>query len=416
MWIEAALAAVAFAVLCLVVLSVPAQVAEPDDGAYHNSIVAITLGDFLTLSRPQLEAVAAKIGNRPGVPNQWVEVADGRYISEKNPGYPYLAAPFEALGLVRWAPLFYGALACLALFVGAGRWLGRFGGAVAVGLFCSSGAAIAFAWRDYMPTFTDASLIAAGSALLLWAVLATEASARRRLWVGLAGFVALEVATLVRYTDIVILACGVGAALVAWRAPRARLPGRVVAWWLASVGVFGAVVAAFDSLAYGGPLATGYQYGHTTSGGEVSFSPGAVLPNLQVMPAHLLEAMPTVIPALVALVWVVSALALRKGAGAVARRDACVALALAASWFAIWGLYLAYDWTTDPTEVTVQVVRFYLPAIGPISLLGAWLVTRIRGGSWATAMISAAAIALLFALGVSSFYAMYAAFGVPLNG
>ena len=65
MWIEAALAAVAFAVLCLVVLSVPAQVAEPDDGAYHNSIVAITLGDFLTLSRPQLEAVAAKV-ERPG--------------------------------------------------------------------------------------------------------------------------------------------------------------------------------------------------------------------------------------------------------------------------------------------------------------------------------------------------------------
>jgi hypothetical protein len=417
LWIEAALAAVAFAVLCLVVLSVPAQVAEPDDGAYHNSVVAITLGDFLTLSRPQLDAVAAKIGNRPGVPNQWVEVAGGRYISEKNAGYPYLAAPFEALGVIRWAPLFFGALACLALFVGARRWLGRFGGAVAVGLFCSSGAAIAFAWRDYMPTFTDASLIAAGSGLLLWAVLAVEASARRRLWMGLAGFVALELATFVRYTNIVILACGVVAALVAWRASRGRLPGRLVAWWIASVGVFGAIVAAFDSLAYGGPLATGYQYGHTTSGGEVSFSLGAILPNLQVMPAHLLEAMPMVIPALVAVVWIVlSALALRDRAGAAARRDAWVALGLAAAWFAIWGLYAAYDWTTDPTEVTVQAVRFYLPAIGPISLLAAWLVTRVRGSIWLTGMLSAVAIAVLFALGVASFYAMYAAFGVPLNG
>jgi hypothetical protein len=107
---------------------------------------------------------------------QWVELANGRYISEKDPGYPFLAAPFEALGIIRWAPLLCGALACLGLFIGARRWLGRFGGLAAVGLYCSSGAAVAFGWRDYMPTFTDASLIAAGSGALLWAVLTTEAS------------------------------------------------------------------------------------------------------------------------------------------------------------------------------------------------------------------------------------------------
>jgi len=44
--------------------------------------------------------------------------------------------------------------------------------AAAVGLYCSSGAAILFAWRDYMPTFTEASLIAAGTGALLWVVLA----------------------------------------------------------------------------------------------------------------------------------------------------------------------------------------------------------------------------------------------------
>ena len=77
------------------------------------------------------------------------------------PGYPYLAVAFQSLGLIRLAPLFYGALACLGLYAGGRRWLGRFGGAAAVGLYCSSGAAILFAWRDYMPTFTGASLIAA---------------------------------------------------------------------------------------------------------------------------------------------------------------------------------------------------------------------------------------------------------------
>jgi hypothetical protein len=40
---------------------------------------------------------------------------------------PFLAAPFQALGVIRWEPLFYGVLACGGLFIGARRWLGRFG-------------------------------------------------------------------------------------------------------------------------------------------------------------------------------------------------------------------------------------------------------------------------------------------------
>jgi hypothetical protein len=140
----------------------------------------------------------------------------------------------------------YGALDCIGLFAGARRWLGRFGGAAAVGLYCSSGAALLFAWRDYMPTSTDASLIAAGSGALLWAVLATGASSRRRTWAGLAGFVMLEAATFTRYTDIVVLGCAAVAVLVAWWRQPARLPSSAVGWWLASVAVFGVGVAVFD--------------------------------------------------------------------------------------------------------------------------------------------------------------------------
>jgi hypothetical protein len=64
---------------------------------------------------------------------------------------------FRVLGLIRLAPLLYGVLACLGLYLGGRRWPGRFGGAAAVGLYCSSGAAILFAWRNYMPTFTEAA-------------------------------------------------------------------------------------------------------------------------------------------------------------------------------------------------------------------------------------------------------------------
>jgi hypothetical protein len=415
--VEAALAAAAFAALCGVVLSVAPQIAEPDDGAYHHSIVAITMGDALTLSRAQVTALDVKMGGPVGqVPNQWVELANGRYVSEKNPGYPYLAAPFETLGIPRWAPLFYGALACLGLFIGARRWLGRFGGLAAVGLYCSSGAALAFAWRDYIPTFTDASLIAAGSGTLLWAVLAAEASSRRRTWAGLAGFLAIEIATFVRYTNIVILGCAVVAVIVAWRRPAASLPRRMLCFWLASVAVFGAGVAVFDNLVYGGPLTTGYRPG------EVTFRLAAVVPNLRIMPVHLMQAMPMLVLGLTALVWIIVRwLVLRPiggQAGAVARRDLSVGLALATSWVASWGLYSAYTWTADdPTMVvTVQVVRFYVPAIGAIALLGAWLVTRIPGRTWPAGLAAAAVTTATFGLGVWSFHAMYAAFSVPLSG
>jgi len=415
--VEAMLAVVAFAVLCAVVLSTgPRRAVEPDDGAYRASIVAMTEGDFLTLSSAQVTALTELLrgpdGAGPGgavggvqFPNQWVELSDGRYISEKDPGYPFLAAPFQALGIPRKAPLFYGALACLGLFVGARRWLGRFGGLAAVGLYCSSGAALLFAWRDYMPTFTNASLIAAGSGTLLWAVLATEASSRRRTWAGIAGFAALEIATFVRYTDIVVLGCAVVAVIVAWRLRAASLPLRTLCWWLTSVAVFGAGVAVFDDLVYGGPLTTGYQPG------EVMFGLGAIVPNLQDMPAHLMQAMPMLVLGLAALAWIIV-----RGlvpAWPSARRDLGVGLAVAASWLAVWGLYSAYYWTNDPSESTLQAARFYVPAIGAIALLGAWLVTRIPGRAWLAGVTSVAVVTAMFGLGVWSLHAMTFGVGIP---
>ena len=363
-------------------------------------------GNFPTCRVRGVVALAAGWADGSGAPNQWVELSSGRYISEKDPGYPFLAAPFQALGVIRLAPLFYGALACLGLFIGARRWLGRFGGLAAVGLYCSSGAALLFAWRDYMPTFTDASLVAAGTGTLLWALLATEATSRRRTWAGLAAFAAIELATFARYTDIVVLGCAVVTVIVAWRRPAARLPLRTLLAWLASVVVFCAGVASFDALVYGGPLTTGYQPG------EVSFGLGAIAPNLRYLPPHLMQAMPMLVLGLAALAWIiVRRVALRRAggqAGATARRDLWVGLAVAASWFAVWGLYSAYYWTNDPGEDTLQAARFYVPAIGAISLLGAWLVTRIPGRAWLAGLTVAVVVMALFGLGTWAFHDMVA--------
>jgi hypothetical protein len=274
-------------------------------GAGWERGLAMTQGHFLTLTAAQVHALGAQLAGghwgRPGLAlppiAQWVRLPGGRWISEKDPGYPFLAAPFQALGVIRLAPLFYGALGCLGLFLGGRRWLGRFGGAAAVGLFCSSGAALLFAWRDYMPTFTDASLIAAGTGGLLWAVLATDITSRRRAWAGLAGFAALEAAVFARYTDLVVLGCAVVAVIVAWRLR--MVPLAVLAWWLGSVVVFLAGVATFDDLVYGGPLASGYRPG------EITFSLAAIPRNVRFMPVHLIEAMPGLVLGLAALAWII---------------------------------------------------------------------------------------------------------------
>jgi hypothetical protein len=259
-----------------------------------------------------------------------------------------------------------------------------------------------------MPTFFDASLIAAGTGALLWAVLATEASTRRRTWVGLAGFVALEAATFTRYTDIVVLGCAVVAVIVAWRLPAARLAGSMLAWWLGSVVVFCAGVGVFDSLVYGGPLRSGY------SPGEIRFSLSAIWPNLEYMPRDLIWTTPMYVLALVAVGWIVGQWLRRRRSederAAGARQDMAVGVALGASWLAIWGLYFAYTWTVGPgnsaTLFVLPFVRFYVPALGLISLLGAWLVTRLPGGAALKAAAVATVVVVLFALGIHSFDVM----------
>jgi hypothetical protein len=415
--LEVLLAVAAFAALCAVALSVAPQL-NADGYAYRASLFAMADGHFGTLSTAQVHALAAQLDRCPPSartcqvgPNIefWVRLSSGRWISEKDPGYPFLAAPFQWLGIIRLAPLFYGALGCVGLFFGARRWLGPFGGAAAVALFCSSGAALLSAWQDYWPTFTDASLIAAGTGALLWVVLADSTTARRRTWVGLLGFVAVEAAVFVRYTDIVVLGCAVVAVLlVRWRRAASVPPG-ALGWWLGSVALFAAGVAVFDDLIYGGPLRSGYRPG------EVTFSLSAINPNLRYVPGYLIQAMPMLALGVASLAWIAwRRVRLRQADGeqaAIARRDFAVGTALAASWLSVWALYAAYTWTARPGIGTWPTARFYLPAIGPIALLGAQLlvgapslVRLSRPASLAANAGAAAVVVMLFAFGAWTFH------------
>jgi hypothetical protein len=396
-WAEIGLAALGFAVLCLVVATKAPKILEPDDDAYLASIVALSQGHLL-LTTAQYHALSRQLGFGGHSIVQWVQLKNGDWISQKNPGYPFAAVAFDLLGILRLTPLFYGALACVGLFVGGRRWLGRYGGAFAVLLYCTSGAAITFAWRATMPTFTDASLIATGAGLLLWAMLASDASRSLRTLSGLGAFIALEAATFIRYTDFLELVVAATAVVVLARP--ARLAWQSLAWWFSSVALFVVGILVFDAAVYGSPLATGY----TT--GQITFSLSALGPNLEHMPIRLLESMPMVVPALVAIAWIGGRLAARHPAAAVGgarRTDAAVMAVLGLGWLTIWGLYLAYTWTVNQFSVDpVHVVRFYLPALGLIALLGAWTVVHIPRGA------ALASMAVVLGLGIVSFSSMAA--------
>ena len=375
---EPIVAIVGFVAFAVIVLIRASAMLEPDDYAYRASIVALRHGHIL-LTNAQYIALEHQLASSGGQGiMQWHHLASGKWISEKNPGYPFFAVVFYMVGLLRLAPLFYGAVACVGLYAGAKAWLGRWAGAFSVWISCFSGAALVFAWRATMPTFADASLIAAGVGGLLWVMLRADVSARRRLLVGLASFAAIEGAVFIRYTNVVELVVAV-VAVLALRGV-ARVPWRTVAVWLGSVVAFAVVVLSFNEWAYGHATSTGY------SAGEITFSWSALWPNLKGMPSRLATSMPMWLLALGALVWIGVNLARhRHGAGsAAARRDAVVALVLASGWFAIWFLYLNYTWTANMVGGAgpggggvVHVIRFYLPALGLIALLATWLLVRL---------------------------------------
>jgi hypothetical protein len=425
---EVGVAAATFVAFCVVILLKKAHLMEPDDYAYRASIVALSKG-HIALTTAQYHALAKQVG---GI-EQWVQLPDGRWMSEKNPGYPFYAVLFYWIHALRAAPLLAGGLASTSLFVAARKWLGRWAGTWAVVLFLASGMAMAFAYRATMPTFTDASFIAAGAGAVLWAMISTEAAPPRRCWVGLAGFLSLELATSMRYTDVIMLivAC---AAIVACFRP-ARLTRSMLAWWLGSVVVFGAAVLVFDTIFYGHPTKTGY------ANGEITFSMSSIIPNLKHMPDQLVHSVPAILLALAGLVWMaVRLIRCRFGSlpavlGGRARRDGLVGLFLAAGWLGLWALYMAYTWTAQMSGGgapsgraasalggagaggggggaggSVHVIRFYVPAIGLIALLAAWFVMQLP--RWLPPLIALLAVGTAY----GSFHSLVAGGGLGVGG
>ena len=138
--------------------------------------------------------------------------------------------------------------------------------------------------------------------------------------------------------------------------------------------------------------------------------------------------MPVLWLALAGLAWIVArSIRLRWTAAAdevrpskaTAHRDLAVAAALAAAWAGNWGLYFLYYWTAqggggggsaggpvgDPgggPGGAIHLVRFFVPALASMALLGAWPLARLP--RW----LAGAALAAFFGLGFWSFADMAA--------
>ena len=70
-------------------------------------------------------------------------------------------------------------------------------------------------------------------------------------------------------------------------------------------------------------------------------------------------------------------------------------------------MYATYTWTAGAGLSTLQAVRFYVPALGAISLLGAWLLVRVPRRQPLAAITTLAVVAALFGLGGWAFHDMY---------
>lgn len=435
-WLPLAFAVVLYVAFAVIVLTRPERMIEPDPYAYRASIVALGDGD-ITLTQEQYDALSERLQQTAlgGGIAQWHQRDDGQWVSEKNPGYPFLMVAFDQASAIRIGPLFFGALAAVGLWFGGRRWAGRrrpaqrleWGGTFAVGAYFSCALAMVMAWRSTMPTFTDASLVACGLGLLVWSVLALERSRRVRVLVGASAFGALGLAFFVRYTNIVVLVVAGAAALVVCLRRRWGIGPITLVWW--GLAAIGPVLAAllYNALVFDGPFSTGYQ------SSSVQFTVSAIGDNLSVMPGRLVQAMPiwllgavAVVVLLVAIVraaWAIGrdatvgdATAVDAATVAVSAFEATPARpgrletmawtggVLVGTWVALWGLYAAYQWTTNmnggPSGSVYPTVRFYLPALGAIALLVAWLLAR------APAAIGALVLVAMFVLGGREFVDM----------
>jgi hypothetical protein len=362
----------AWVTFCVALLFKAPVLFEADDYAYRASIVALRNG-LITLTPSQYAALNSALkGNGAFGIYQWTHLSNGNWISEKNPGFAFLAEPFYFFGNLRVAPAFYALLAVTGLYLGARRWIGPWAGFVASVCFLFTGASLAYGYRVTMPTFTEACLVAAALGLVVWSI-NNDFSERGKGLASSLGFVLLGAAVFSRYTNAVIY-LSVLAFLIIWRKQFKFRLTAIVSWLIISA-MFVTLILVFDKHFYGGWFKTGY------AGQSFSTSLGNFPKNISQISGLLVEVMPVLI---VAVLGAVKVLRTGKGLGiggpTLDRIDRKIGLLLIFVVVTSWGLYFGYDRTAFnlSSGAALHVVRFYTPVLGALALLATWQLMKFR--------------------------------------
>jgi hypothetical protein len=362
----------AWALFCVTLSTKTPILFEADDYAYRASIIALKNG-LIVLSQTQYTHLNSLLKGR-GVVGiyQWTHLTNGNWISQKNPGFPFLAEPFYLIGNLRLLPAFYALLAVLGIFLGARKWLGSGGGFVASVCFLFTGASLTYGYRVTMPTFTEACLIGCGLGLLIWSSLA-ESSSQSKNIVSCVAFALLGCAVFSRYTNAVIYVGVLVVLLVV--SNKFGFSRRAVVNWLAITGLLAIGILEFNHRFYGGWLNTGY------SGQKFSTSLANYPENVTQIPIFLVEAMPVVLIAIWAGIHIFRRSKRRLMApSATVDNDRMFAILLVVSTALLWALYFGYNRTavTLYSTAAIHVVRFYVPALAPLALLAAWQLMKLN--------------------------------------
>jgi hypothetical protein len=338
---------------------------EADDYAYRAAVVALSHG-HITLSTSQYLALNAQLKGSGNVGIlQWSHLPNGSWISEKNPGYAFIALPFYLMGNLQLLPAFASLIASVGLFLGARKWLGPRGGLLSVILFLFNGAALAFGFRPTMPTFTEACFIAGATGFILWSLLEHRFVFERGAVASIA-LVLLGLATFSRYTNVGVFLFAT--ICLIWNRKKAYLPFWCVVVWVLIANITIEGIMAFNANFYGGVFSTGY---NSTS---INFSLASIGQNIRHTPLFNLISFPVV---LLALLGAVSCFHSRKNLW---HKSGMQVFGLSTgegflilSVIYIWVLYLCYNRTAINMSwyAAYHVIRFYVPSLGAVALLGA---------------------------------------------
>jgi hypothetical protein len=364
----------------------------PDPWAYAFAADNFAHGRW-TITTQEMAAGRNRTRLQGGMLTQYVEIAPGRWAFEKAPGYPLLAAPFQALGLMRWANIVLAALAAWTLYRGVSCWRDGFTAWVGVTLLLLSPLSLIALHQADMDTYASGALLVIAAGLGMHH--ARCATRGRFAWWGLLlSGLAAGWAVIVRYTTVLVLiplGAWIGLSLVHQRAP-----ARELAMWLAGCAIAFGVLFLYNLAVFGQVLDFGYRYSpyqpdfawYTLNQADVAGNPtwlaqGTLSAALSVVVNQLGR---WVQPLLMG--WPLLPLALVGLLATLCKRSALIAASVAVVW--LIGVYAPYAGIVyfgvtrelasefNRTWGFYAVDRYLFPALLPLTLLSTVLVTARR--------------------------------------